>query len=179
MEGLGESVAEASASQKVVRCSLNEGLFRGVTMHATSTQAREDAAKQAKQLLPRACRPQRPVRAPRCELTGTASALLDGGERGSSAGVHGCGLDRSHGRPILATPVATQISLLGAEARHCGLARRHGRSILATPMAQRKGPAALCPQSATRPGFVTPNVRHERRDAAGEACRGTSARWRG
>src|SRR5439155_25117916 len=23
------------------------------------------------------------------------------------------------------------------------------------------------------------NVRHERRDAAGEACRGTSARWRG
>jgi hypothetical protein len=22
------------------------------------------------------------------------------------------------------------------------------------------------------------NVRHERRDAAGEACRGTSARWR-
>jgi len=31
----------------------------------------------------------------------------------------------------------------------------------------------------TRHGVVTPNVRHERRDAAGAACRGTSARWRG
>jgi hypothetical protein len=36
-------------------------------------------------------------------------------------------------------------------------------------------PEAYCDIGAQE----TPNVRHERRDAAGEACRGTSARWRG
>jgi len=145
---LGESVAEASAYTHSAWRHLNEGLFRSVAMRAAATLARE-AALQPNQLLPRACRPQRPARAALRELTGTALARTGGSEGGSGAGVHGCSLQRRHGRAVLATPVATATRL---------------------PWPQ---PAENLPQR-----FMTPNVRHERRDAAGEACRGTSARWR-